>query len=298
MVTVLLALALVQQQAQVVTRVVVEPANPKISIGDTVRLRAIAYDAAGQLVPGAVVRWLQSGGQFEGGIDSTGLVTGGATGTIVATAMVRPAGSARPIVTVAEITVLPLPASRVALEPEISSMVVGQSLTIRATPFASNDDQRSDPVTWTSDNPKVLSVSASGRVTANQVGQGTVVAQVGRIERPLRITVSANPVRSLVIAPSRTKARTGDVIRFTVTGQSAAGTSSGRLTPEWSITPGNAQIDPDGAFVADLPGTYQVFAWFAGRTVEALVDVEPRVKLARQATVVVDPDLVGVHRAG
>lgn len=94
---------------------VVEPANHKISIGDTVRLRATAYDAAGQLVPGVAVRWLQSGGRFEGAVDSIGLVTGGATGTIVATAMVRAVGSVRPLITVAQITVLPLPVSRVAI---------------------------------------------------------------------------------------------------------------------------------------------------------------------------------------
>ena len=276
MVTAFLLLALVQQPAQVVARVVVEPVKAKISIGDTVRLRAIAYDGAGQVVSGVVVRWLQSGGHFEGRVDSTGLVSGGATGTIVATALVRPAGAASPVIAVAEVTVLPLPVSRVVVEPEISSMVVGQSLTIRATPIAMNDDQRSDPVAWVSDNPKVLAVSASGRVTAMQVGQGTVVARVGRVERPLRITVSANPVRSLLIEPERAKTRTGDVVRFAVTGRSAAGSPSGKLAPEWSITPGNAQIDPDGAFVADLPGTYQVFASYAGRTVEALVDVEPR----------------------
>ncbi len=276
MLPVLFLLAFVQQPAPAVTRVVVEPANPKISIGDTVRLRATAYDGAGQVVTGVAVRWLQSGGTFEGRVDSTGLVTGGATGTIVATAMVRGAGSARPIIAVTDITVLPLPVSRVAVEPEISSMVVGQSLTIRATPFASNDDQRSDAVTWTSDNPKVLSVAASGRVTAKLVGQGTVIARVGRIERAVRITVSANPVRSLVVTPARTTARTGDVIRFAVTGRSAAGTASGKLAPEWSLTPGNAQIDADGVFVADLPGTYQVFASYAGQTAEALVDVAPR----------------------
>ena len=276
MITAAWILSLLQPPAQVITRAVVEPGNPKISIGDTVRLRATAFDASGQPVPGVAVRWLQSGSRFEGSVDSTGLVTGGATGTIVVTAMVRAAGAARPVIVVTEITVLPLPVTRVAVDPEVSSMVVGQSLTLKATAFASNDDQRSDPVAWTSDNPKVLSVSPSGRVTGNQVGQATVMARVGRTERPLRITVSANPVRSLVIAPARTKARTGDVIRFTVTGRSAAGTASGKLTPEWSIMPGNAQIDPDGAFVADLPGTYQVFASYAGRTAEALVDVEPR----------------------
>jgi hypothetical protein len=46
--------------------------------------------------------------------------------------------------------------------------------------------------------------------------------------------------------------------------------------PEWTLSPGNAQVDVEGAFVADLPGRYRVVASFAGRTAEASVAARPR----------------------
>ncbi len=271
----MIALMAWQQASAPVTRVVIEPGNARISIGDTVRLTARALDADGRTVSGAMVQWFQPGGHFEGSVDSTGLVTGGATGTIVAAAVVRVAGG-RPVSATAEVAVLPLPVNRITVEPAVSEMVVGQSLTLHATPFATNDDQRNDPVSWSSDNAAVASVAVSGRVTARAVGKVTILARVGRVERALSVVVGPNTARSIAVEPARARARTGDVLRFSVTGQGSKTALAAKLQPEWSITPGNAQIDADGVFVADLPGTYQVFASFAGRTAEALVEVAPR----------------------
>jgi hypothetical protein len=126
----LVAVALVQQPAPA-GRVVIEPANAKISIGDTLRLVAKAFDASGQPLRGATIQWFQPGGRFEGRVDSTGLVSGGATGTIVATVVVRPADGGRPLTATAEVVVLPFPIARIAIEPAVSELVVGQSLTLR-----------------------------------------------------------------------------------------------------------------------------------------------------------------------
>ena len=41
------------------------------------RLRAAAFDGAGQSIDRVAVLWVQSGGAFEGTVDSTGLVTAG-----------------------------------------------------------------------------------------------------------------------------------------------------------------------------------------------------------------------------
>ena len=174
------------------------------------------------------------------------------------------------------VQVLPLPVGRIAVEPAVSAMYLGQNLTLKATVFATNDDLRTDAVAWSSDNPRVLAVSPAGRLSAVGVGSATVIATVGRVERATRITVTANPIRALAVVPAKAAARTGEVIRFAVRAIGAGGRGSADVRPEWSITPGNAAIDEDGAFVADLPGTYQVFASFAGRTGEAIVEVAPR----------------------
>jgi hypothetical protein len=57
------------------------------------------------------------------------------------------------------------------------------------------------------------------------------------------------------------------------------------IQPEWGLSPGNAQIEPDGWFVADVPGVYRVTASFGGRTAEASVQVRAR-DARRPATLV------------
>ena len=67
---------------QPIARVDVRPAEFALKVGDTVRLSAVAYDSAGRPLPAVQIRWFASGGRFEGKVDSTGLVSAGATGTI------------------------------------------------------------------------------------------------------------------------------------------------------------------------------------------------------------------------
>jgi hypothetical protein len=66
------------------------------------------------------------------------------------------------------------------------------------------------------------------------------------------------------------------VVRFAFRASTAAGEAVADASPEWSLAPGNGQVDHDGSFVADLPGAYRVLATFAGRTAEAMVEVRPR----------------------
>ena len=269
----LVLVGVLSAQAQApVAGIRIEPSGARIAIGDTLRLTVMARDAQGNRVDPGMVQWFQAGGAFEGTVDSTGLVTAGATGSIVASVVIRPQGDGRPLTATATITVLPLPVSRIAVEPRVERLVVGQSVTIRATPYAANDDRRNDPVSWSSSDAGVVTVSPAGRVTARGEGRATIVARVDRTEQVIPISVGPNPVRTIALEPARAIARTGDVVRFKATGAPGGGA----LMPEWSLTPGNASIDEDGAFVADLPGTYQVIASFAGIRAEATVDVAPR----------------------
>ena len=78
-----LAAALQQQTPQAEpldARIVVRPANAEIAVGDSVRLTADVRDPAGNAISNARVVFRAAGGSFEGTVDSTGLVVGGATG--------------------------------------------------------------------------------------------------------------------------------------------------------------------------------------------------------------------------
>jgi hypothetical protein len=288
----LLTLAALQQQPTAsapapsgLATVKVEPAEVAVQVGDTVRLTASAEDSAGRPVRNVVVRWFQSGGRFEGKVDSSGLVTGGSTGTLTVSALVSPRGGGRPITGFARVTVLPQPATRLELDHEITRLFAGQSLALTATPYAANHDRRYDQVVWSSDAPAVVAVSPSGRLSAGRPGRARITARAGKAVRTLAIAVVPNPVTSLKLDPASASVRTGEVVRFAFQALNRAGRVVGDAAPEWSLNPGNGQIDPDGFFVADAPGTYRVTASFAGKVAEGNVEVRPR-DVRRPATLV------------
>jgi hypothetical protein len=266
-------------------RVTIEPAEIALQVGDTVRLKVRAEDSTGHPVRDLTVRWFQSAGHFEGKVDSTGLVTGGSTGTLTVSALVSPRAGGAPATGFARVTVLPQPAARLGFDREVSKLYAGQSLALEAIPYAANNDRRYDQVLWSSDAPAVVAVGANGRLQAGKPGRARITARAGRASRAFTVDVVPNPVTSLQIEPAASSARTGDVVQFTFRALGKAGRPIGGIVPEWGLSPGNGQTDQDGRFVADVPGNYRVTASFAGKTAEATVQVGPR-DARRPATLV------------
>ena len=267
-----------------IARVQVEPGDVAVQAGDTVRLRAVAYDSAGLALSGATTKWFQASHGFEGRVGEDGLVTAGSTGAMRVAAVTSVAGS-KPTTTFTRITILPPPAARIAIEPVVKRLYVGQALSLSAVPYAANNDQRYDLITWESDAPGVVSVSKAGRITAQRAGRATITARAGRATQAIPLMVESNPVATLVLAPSDTSVRTGDVVRLSVAGRTSAGKRVPDVLPEFLVSPGGGTVDPDGAFVAGEPGTYRIVAAFAGRSAEATITARPR-DATRPTTVV------------
>jgi hypothetical protein len=272
-------------QASPIARVVIQPSEAAVQANDTLRLTAVAYDSAGQVIADVRTIWNVSGGFFEGRVDSTGLVTGGSPGTLNISAVVRSSRGGRAAVAVGRVTVLPPPASHIEVHPALSQMFAGQTLVVSAEPYAVNGDRRYDPVSWSTDRPAVVTVDSTGLLTARAAGRATITARAGQARTSWPITVTANPVTAIELSPRSAAVRTGDVVRFDFLARGAGGRTVSGVQPQWYLNPGSGEIGHDGAFVADLPGTYRVFASFAGRTAEAVVTVRPR-DAARPATVV------------
>ena len=57
------------------------------------------------------------------------------------------------------------------------------------------------------------------------------------------------------------------------------------LTPTWFVSPGNGQLDQDGAFVGYEPGDYLVTAILGGKQASTVVHLEAR-DVRRSVTVV------------
>ena len=90
--------------------------------------------------------------------------------------------------------------SFVFVTPTSAAIVVGGAIQLTATPADTGGDPvRASPVTWSTDNPSVAVVSASGLVTAVGLGQATISASVdgGRVTGLAHIQVV--PPTSLII---------------------------------------------------------------------------------------------------
>jgi hypothetical protein len=257
-------------------RLVVFPATPTVNAGDTLRLSAELRDAQGNRIPDVSFRYrLGSGARFEGSVDSTGLVTASSTSVLPVTVTATRAGAA-PIFEVVAVTVVPGPAARMALSPSATRLVPGQRLRASARVYSASGDRREDRVTWTSSNPAVATVNPQGLVTAQRGGSATITATAGGISQRLPVTVTAAAPASLTITPAHSEARTGDVLRFIIAAKDAAGRAMTGLTPTWSFSPGQGQIDADGAFVGYEAGEYVVTASLGTRTVESTITLAPR----------------------
>jgi plastocyanin len=274
---------------QPIARVEVKPADYALQVGDTVRLHATAYDSSGRAMPEATIHWFASGGRFEGTVDSTGLVSAGATGTLnVAAVAGLPGRTVKPSVAFAHVTVLPQPAAKIRVTPKPERMLAGTALVLDAVPFAANDDRRYDRVTWKSSRPTVVDISPLGRITARTVGRATITATAGKASESWTIVVTTNPVARLALTPADTAVRTGDVVRFSYVATDAAHKPVADARPEWAVAAvgqGYGTVDDAGVFVADQPGTYRVIALLGAHTAEAFVQVAPRA-ITRQVAIV------------
>jgi hypothetical protein len=272
----LLALQQTPDRAPEIARLVVTPATRTMVAGDTLRLSAEARDVQGRAIPGVTFRFrLGPSARFEGSVDSTGLVTAGATSTlpVVVTATLP---GAKPAFETIEIRALPGRAASIDISPATVKLVAGQRVRLSARVFSAAGDRRMDRVNWETGNSKIATVDASGLITAVGAGTTTINATVGAAVRRLPIQVVAGSIASLIVNPAVTQARTGDVLRFSVTAKDASGKTIAGLTPTWSFAPGHGTIDPDGAFVGYEAGEYTVIASFGTRSVEVAVNLTDR----------------------
>ena len=273
-----------QQGTPAGSHIVVTPAVQTLQAGDTLRLHAQLVDAAGKVVPGATILFRPAGAPFEGTIDSTGLVTSGAVGTMPVAAIAMVAG-AKPVVHRFEVAMVAGPAARIEVAPRPSRMLPGQRMHLNAAVFSRANDARADRVEWSSSAPAVVKVSNDGTVQAVGAGKATVTASTGAASEKMSVEVVAGRVASVEVLPARTTARTGDVVHFKAVVKDAAGKEITGLTPSWLFTPGKGLIDREGAFVAYEPGSYQVTASFGSQTADGIVTATDR-DVTRQVKVV------------
>ena len=243
--------------------------------GDTLRLTARALDANGQPVPDATIRFFGAGGRFEGKVDSTGLVRSGSTGTLAVSVVAAVAGT-KSVVERVEIQMIPGPATRIAVTPQVTKLVAGQRLRLTAASFSQAGDERDDKVVWKSSAPGTVKVSVDGVVMAVAAGRATITAGAGAAQASIPVQVVPNTIARVEVSPSRVEARTGDVVDFKVKVRDAQGKEITGLIPSWTFAPGSGELTTGGQFVGYSAGDYFVTVNFGVASAEAAVTLRPR----------------------
>jgi uncharacterized protein YjdB len=179
-----------------VASVTLLPALDSLEAGSSARLFVVsARDAAGNEVSGRRVQWSSSNSAIAT-VDTAGTVAGVAPGQAFITATIE--GKAG----LATVKVL-LPLSRIVLTPDPIDIVVGATFAINAQLLGPGGEGIAGRViTWSSANPAIATVSATGVVTAIAEGQTQVTATSGSKSASVRVIVRPEPAARVSISPS------------------------------------------------------------------------------------------------
>lgn len=180
-----------------VASVTVVPSTGSISVGGTLALRAITYDASGNALSGRAVAWASSAPQVAT-VDDNGTATGRSAGTATITATSEgKTGSAQ--VTVTAIPTSPPPqtpppqnpppnnpggVAQVMVTPTYFTVDQGSSKTLTARVYDAQGNELSGyTITWQSADTQIATVSptSSNNARARGVGVGatTITASAG-----------------------------------------------------------------------------------------------------------------------
>ncbi|HBQ58684.1 MAG TPA: hypothetical protein DD671_03425, partial [Balneolaceae bacterium] len=156
-------------------------------------------------------------------------------------------------------------------------------------------------LSFKSSNPEVATIS-HGKLLALKPGKTKITATSEGKSAVLNINVKENPAAEITIANSQTNVRTGDVITLNATAKGNNGnavavpiTYSFEAQPEDNLGQGaEGQINQDGKFVANVPGTFILSARAGTATADQVIRVRKR-RIARDIEVVGHGQVFDVH---
>jgi hypothetical protein len=159
--------------------------------------------------------------------------------------------------------------------PPESVLVVGESMQLTAVVRSTaGESLTGQTIVWTSSDPSIAEVGASGLVTARSPGPVTITARTGGQAGELSLTVRPVPVASVLLSPDSVTLQVGEARTLVATVRDAAGNVLLGRTVEWSS--GNeaiARVSQDGSVTALAPGPVVITAQSEDRSGTAQVTV-------------------------
>jgi uncharacterized protein YjdB len=257
-----------------VATVTVSLSSSSIIAGQSAQATAILKDASGNSLTGRIITW-QSSDAAVATVSNTGAISGVAAGSATITASSEgKSGSAGLTVT----AIPPVPVASVTVSPATPSVQAGATVQLSAvTKDASGNVLTGRPITWTSSNTSVATISGSGLVTAIIAGSATITATSGTVTGTAALTVTAPapvPVATVTVTPAAPSVQVGATVQLSAVPRDANGNVLTGRTITWSSSNNSvATVSSSGLVGALVAGTVTITATCGGAAGTASVTV-------------------------
>jgi uncharacterized protein YjdB len=266
-----------------VSSVAIAPSTVVLEVGRTAALVAnVQVDVGVTPLP---VAWA-SNDLSKVTVSATGQITALSPGTALITATCEGRSAT------ALITIVPASVAYISLTPASSTVEVGASVVITATPRdGSGSALIGRVISWQSSNPAIATVSASGTVTGVTPGSTVIVATSEGKSASAPITVTPVSVASISITPASSNVAARASVLLTATPRDAIGNVLfGRAISWQSSNAAIATISASGTVTGVTPGSVLITATSEGKAASAQITVVP----TSVASITLTPSFVSV----
>ncbi len=248
----------------------VTPKTGNAQLGDQLQFKAVAKDAAGNVLDMKPTVWFAA--PFDAATaDVNGLVHFTSPGEITVGAVFGEQ------VGFAKVMVASDPVARLEIMAPKGALAVGGAIALPITAYTADGiPQPSAQYSWKSLTPNVAKVDEVGLVTAVAPGTAKIQASCDKATADGEVRVVADSVRRLTVEPGTASAKTGDVVHFEAAARDAGGKPVKDLAARWSVSGPAGTAYWDGAFVAARPGLYVITAQVGSHAASASINVAPR----------------------
>jgi uncharacterized protein YjdB len=241
--------------------IIVSPAIASTPAGGHVQLSARVTTETGRALPGAVVTWRAMDTRYLS-VSPTGTVTGVAPGTTRIIAMSSAvADTAIVTVSTAAITLL-------SVKPEFATFASGLTMQLNATALDANGNQLTGrTVGWSSSDPSIASISASGVVTGAKMGDVTVTATSEGLVAASKVHVSPGRLKNVTVSPGSVGLVVHGTQQLKASFTDAAGNTTTGTAVTWASSNSSiAAVSATGVVTGLNPGSATISAKSSGVT--------------------------------
>jgi trimeric autotransporter adhesin len=253
-----------------VASVSVAPDTASLTVGETTQLTATPRSANGTALTGRAVTWSSLNPSIAT-VTGTGLVSAVAPGMVTITATSEGRSGT------ASLTITPIPVASVSVAPDTASLTVGETTQLTATARSADGTALTGrPVTWSSSNPSIATVTGAGLVSAVAPGMVTITATSEGQSGTASLTIIPIPVASVLMVPDGAVLVIGESTRLTATPIGADGRALvGRAVTWRSSNPTVATVTETGLVSAVSVGEATITATSEEKSASATIVVQP-----------------------